>query len=470
MRRFAVLAGALLLACHGATPESPWPRRAHQDIAAAYDAYAANHPGMHDRANPGFPARLAAARDAAWKVDVRDHAGYVEALGVFNAELADGHARLVARHALGPSFVLWPGFVAAWRGDALYVHDAGPGAPAPVGARITACNGTPIATFLEQRLHARDFRPKEAGQWWLRAPRAFTTTPDTLLGHPERCTFDGREVTLAWTDAPSDLEARIARATDGERTEIGITEPRPGIFLVGMPTFAPAGPDGYEAYRDLRIAIVGQHRELAAARAIILDLRHNDGEDKMYGIDVGAALWGTSATFARSFLHDPKLHVGWRASPDNIGYLTELRAKSSPASADTLAWIVDQMREANARGEAFYDAPPTASVVPPPTDLHTPVYVITSGRCATGCLDVLDVATQFPGTKRIGAPTSADSTYGEVRQLPLPSGEATATIPMKLYAERARRAGEVYRPDIEVDDLDWSTKTFLDRIERDLAH
>ena len=32
-----------------------------------------------------------------------------------------------------------------------------------------------------------------------------------------------------------------------------------------------------------------------------------------------------------------------------------------------------------------------------------------------------------------------------------------------------RRAGEFYRPAIEVDNLDWSTKTFLDRIESDLA-
>ena len=34
----------------------------------------------------------------------------------------------------------------------------------------------------------------------------------------------------------------------------------------------------------------------------------------------------------------------------------------------------------------------------------------------------------------------------------------------------ARGWGEIYRPDVVMDSLDWSTEAFLDRIERDLGH
>lgn len=99
----------------------------------------------------------------------------------------------------------------------------------------------------------------------------------------------------------------------------------------------------------------------------------------------------------------------------------------------------------------------------------TPVYVITPGRCASACLDALDTFKRFTNVKLIGAPTSADSTYMEVRVAPLPSGQGSAIIPVKMWVGRPRAAGEVYRPYIEMDDADWSTANFLERIERDLG-
>ena len=46
--------------------------------------------------------------------------------------------------------------------------------------------------------------------------------------------------------------------------------------------------------------------------------------------------------------------------------------------------------------------------------------------------------------------------------------DTTTAAANKAYVNRSRRSGEVYRPAIEIDDLDWSTKTFLDRLEREL--
>jgi hypothetical protein len=98
-----------------------------------------------------------------------------------------------------------------------------------------------------------------------------------------------------------------------------------------------------------------------------------------------------------------------------------------------------------------------------------PIYVITDGGCVSACLDALDVFTRFPGVKLVGAPTSADSNYLEIRYEPLPSERGIVILPTKIWVHRPRRSGEVYRPDIAVNDLDWTTETILDHIDRDLT-
>jgi hypothetical protein len=86
----------------------------------------------------------------------------------------------------------------------------------------------------------------------------------------------------------------------------------------------------------------------------------------------------------------------------------------------------------------------------------------------SACLDALDYFTMFPNTKLIGAPSSADTTYMEVRYQPLDSGLARVVIPTKVYVGRPRAAGQFYTPHITVSDLDWSTASFLKAIEADL--
>jgi hypothetical protein len=95
--------------------------------------------------------------------------------------------------------------------------------------------------------------------------------------------------------------------------------------------------------------------------------------------------------------------------------------------------------------------------------------VIVPGYCASACLDALDYFKLFPNTRLIGAPSSADSTYMEVRTETLPGGLARVIVPTKLYVNRPRGNGEFYRPDIPVTALQWTTATFLDVVERDLA-
>lgn len=481
---------ALLLSLWAAEPAAPaaqnWRALAEADVRAAHDIYAENHPGMHDPSNPDFPARLKRARDAGLRVaaGATDRGGYSEALGAFSAELMDGHALAYAQQpaasAAPPAFE-WPGFVAAWRGDRMVVHQVGPGSPAPVGSQILRCDGRPVRALVLKRLAYRGFRPNEPGIWWLRAPQAFYSTPTFNAHRPERCRFRtpaGRErsVALNYTPAPDDLMKLLERATDGDRTPIGLTEPRPGMFLLGMPDFSP-DPAEIQSYQKLFEAMAARRAELLGARAVVIDLRHNNGGSSMWSRNAARLLWGSEAVEKRMQHYFRNVSIWWRASPANVAYMEgsvrSLQEQGRAAQAFAMQRPAQEMRAALTRGEIFWKQPASGTPIDaqaplPPTDFNAPVYVITPGRCASACLDALDAFTRFPNTKLIGAPTSADSTYMEVRTAELPSGQGRIVIPNKIWQGRPRAAAEVYKPHIMLDAVDWSTAAFLDRIERDL--
>jgi hypothetical protein len=468
-----------------AAAQIDWKAAARADVEAAYQGYVANHPGMHDPANPDFPRKLERARDEAMKVAeaTTDRAGYVEALGVFSAELQDGHALAFAKPLPGAAPVEreWPGFIAAWRGEGVVVNQIGPASPVPVGARILSCNGMPVAKLIETRLRTRGLRAKEAGHWWARSQQAFTSSPVFNRNRPKRCRFKTpqgeKEIALAWTPAPPDFDKMLRVASDGERTPIGLSEPRPGLFLIGLPDFQPKEED-VKSYRALFETLRARRAELNRAKAVILDLRHNNGGSSSWSEDTAKALWGDEIVEARLKAYFRDVRIWWRASEGNTSYMSEMadiiRKNGHGEYADKVLRYQAGMRAALAKGEHFYveeedeadgDEPATASTA---TDFTAPVYVIVPGGCASACLDALDAFTRFPNVKLIGAPSSGDSTYMEARAQDLPSGQGRLVIPNKIWVGRPRGSGEFYPAHIELRDNDWSTKAFLERIEADL--
>ena len=137
--------------------------------------------------------------------------------------------------------------------------------------------------------------------------------------------------------------------------------------------------------------------------------------------------------------------------------------------------VAEAMHKHLAAGEPFHvirdeaDDIARAAAKSPATDFTTPVYVITPGRCASACLDAIDTFTLFGNMSLVGAPTSGDTVYMEVRSEELPSGKGRIVIPIKFWHQRPRESGEVYQPRLRVDDLDWSSATFLRAIEKDLG-
>lgn len=482
MKHLALCAAALI-----ATPlaaETPdWAALAVQDIEALYAETKANHPGMHDPANPGFPALLEQARSEAlaYARTATTAPGFEASLDRFTAVLNDGHAGAYAtlpeKHS--PT-IRWPGFVAAWRGDAMFVYRSVEGGPV-AGNRIVSCDGTPIAELIRTRVFAWRSGARIPGAWWASARLALIDDDNPFATLPKTCRFvsDGaaEDRTLSWSPVPDYYQEWRNGSINGDLLPIGLEERAPGIHWIALPDFAP-DEAGAAAYQTLFETLEAKADTLRDARAVVLDLRFNNGGSSLWSRRVAEALWGKEAVSMRAAERSGKTAVWWRPTAGNLAevrsFVDLLNSQGNAETAAIVAQFIPLFERSIAKGETWFvepdfDPPAKSDAAPPAPLLSVPVYVVVPGQCASACLDAIDVFKLFPNTILIGAPSSADSTYMEVRNPALPSGMARGIIPMKMYVNRARGNGEFYTPDIEMTDFDWSTANFLRRIEGDLA-
>jgi hypothetical protein len=468
-----------------ALPSSPaeWRAAAVRDIEAGYRVTLAEHAGAHDPHNPAFLANLEAARAHANALAARvaDGAGYTAAVLAFSSRIQDGHAGLY------PTFDMddvkppqWPGFMAAWRGD-LFVHAAEEGS-ARAGERIVSCDGKDARALMEQNLFPWFGRIREEGQWWSQVRNLFFDFGNPFVQRPQRCVFelDGRrtERTLAWRAVPESARTWGRDSMYGDTLPVGLTEPRKNLFWVAMPTFQPSDQER-AAYQAIYQQVRSQRARFLGADAIVVDLRRNQGGSSWWSRDFAAALWGEARLKERDAASKAKVEIWYRAAPGNIAFFRQMKedeaAAGRPESAEWWAKREAGMLAAQAAGRPYFVAKDKdkedgkAAAAPAPAPFTRPVYVIVPGNCASACLDAIDYFKLFPNTKLVGAPSSADSTYMEVRQEVLPGGLGRVIVPTKLWVNRPRGNGEFYRPDIPVTAVRWSTAGFLDVIERDLA-
>lgn len=69
--------------------------------------------------------------------------------------------------------------------------------------------------------------------------------------------------------------------------------------------------------------------------------------------------------------------------------------------------------------------------LPPINLVNMDVLLLTHSSCASACLDFADVMLERRATQ-IGAPTSSDTLYMEVRDEKLPSGFGLVYIPINV--------------------------------------
>lgn len=456
-----------------------WQAAAREDVIAAYEIFRRHHPGMFDPQHRGFANQLRRGRDEALKFTrrVNDAEGHMRALALFSAVLADGHARVQASYS-GQGDLLWPGFRTVWRGEALYVIGPVEDGPPP-NSVLVRCDGKAARAVIREGAFWFGGQPDQAGQWWEFAPSIFTRVRSTYDTLPRRCRFrqpDGRvaDYPLNWRPVPEKQLLAWFKAAS-KREPVGLSQPRPGMYLITLSTFSPddEGRAQYaRMFRDMdKIA------DIAAAKAVVLDLRHNRGGSSSWSEHVAEKLWGEAAVSARLANYFRDTEIWWRADNENVAHFREaaiaMRAQGRGKDAERVDTLVGHLSATIARDLAIYVEHHGASLQADRTQAESrrlpPVYVITDGGCVSACLDGLDIFTRFSHVKLVGAPTSADSNYLDIRFQPLPSGRGAVILPTKVWVRRPRRADEIYRPDIPVNDLDWSTPTLLDHIERDLA-
>ena len=465
-----------------------WRQAARHDIEEAVELTRENHPGVYDTANPGFLPNLEQARRRALALAERvdGPASYLATIGAFNATLGDGHAGIAPRFDADALLKMrWPGFVTVWREPGMFVVASVPGGPAP-GAQVVACDGKPVRQRVEDNVFAFEGRGNEPGRWWSRSRTLFIDAGNPFIQLPQRCRFskDGKtfEQALAWQPHTDQARAWLKESYNGPVLPVGLSEPRPGMFWAAMPTFAPDEAQR-EAYRAMVKQVTDERQRLLDADALVIDLRRNQGGSSFWSRTFAGALWGEGRVKRRLDARSANTETWWRASQGNTDYVSgliqEFIDQQRPESVDWARRNSAGMRAALARGDKYYVEKERVPVVAPadaakdvsgdPPSFAKPVYVIVPGQCASACLDALDAFTQFSNTILIGAPSSADSTYMEVRTRALGSGLAAVTLPNKMYVHRARANGQAYLPAIYVNDVDWSVDTLRRVVERDLA-
>jgi hypothetical protein len=397
------------------------------------------------------------------------------ALALFNSILSDGHAHVVVGY--NGHGLLWPGFTTVWRGQALHVLDAAENGPKR-GSVLLACDDKDARSLIRKAAFALG-RPNEEGQWWMNAPMFFWRAPSSYEPLPRACTFrspEGQTETYRLNWRPIDKQVFGRWAQQWEREPIGLPQPKAGIEWITLSSFSP-DEQGLTQYNRLFSDLDTNAGQITAARALVIDLRNNNGGSSSWGEEVADRLWGKAAVDAAMAKYFRHTKIWWLADATNAVDFREsaakFRAQGRLQDANELDDTAAKLTMALQHGERFYiedfGASLAAKARPTRPRRLPPVYVITDGGCASACLDAVDLFTRFPGVKLMGAPTSADSNYLQVRLEALPSGRGGVWLPTKIWVNRPRRAGEVYRPDIPVNDLDWSTATMLHHIERDLA-
>lgn len=448
-----------------------------EDILAAYSILASHHPGFYNPFDPAFPERLEAAKEEALIAarTVNTQADRFLAVQIINQALADGHAFI--QIAFNGSMGYRPGFETVWRGDGLYVTSSNKSAPQR-GSKLISCDGQPARDLIEEEVFRAAGRPNEAGQWWLMAGWFFSRGDLSIKPAQETCSFmspDGsvEEVRLVWT-RPS-VEEFAAQIEAAQPDPLGMTRMETGLRWITLSSFSP-GPDGIATYEEIFAKLEALGDGIRNDQALVLDLRGNKGGSSSWSRRIAEKLWGKDAVDWAMADYFRETEIWYLADEGNVAHFgglgASLRERGLPEIAEWADNLHASLSGARADGETFYKQPfgkeLLAKAQPTLPRALPPIYIIVDGGCVSACLDAVDTFTRFEGVKLVGAPTSADTEYLEIRREPLPSGRGSVILPTKIWVKRPRGSGEVYHPDILVTDLDWATETMTKHILRDL--
>ncbi|WP_165725053.1 S41 family peptidase [Pseudoalteromonas sp. SA25] len=457
------------------TPEQ-WRSVTNSDIEAAYSISAQNHPGMFDVNNPTFPDLLKKAKAEAFTLSAQASGpqAHVAAIARFSTILQDGHAG--AFSSVDRPARRWPGFSAVWRGDALKVYYS-EAKNISKGDVVSQCDGQNTDTLMRERIFKFHGEVAQPGHWWQQGWRLLIDEGNPFLTPLKACEFvkangDTYTHVLNWSVRPKSASKHLENAYNGDELPIDLTWPEKNIGWIAMPSFSSTDKQT-AAYNKVFEKIQQQRSKLLTAKAVVLDLRHNQGGSSYWSSQIAKGLWAQKVVEQKANNTSQNTQVWWRASKDNTDYVESLFSvvKDQPEVLKTLKTVAAGMALSLENDAPFYVEEKTNTLnnipqKPLVSDFKTKVFVIVPPQCASACLDALDKFKLFENTTLFGAPSSADSMYMEVRLADLPSGLGKVIVPNKVYVNRARGAGAYYKPDIAYNGIDWTTNRLLEQIKK----
>jgi hypothetical protein len=451
----------------GAAAAQDFRGLAQQDLQAAHDALAANHPAA---VVPGAPSEAFRSWIDAGLQDAQGKVGRVNS--------GDSHAYLLRYYAngfrdsniairptyegLGPFFATsWPGFATAWRNGEYvvsYVKEGVRGTP-PLGAVLVGCGEESAADMASSRLD------KWEGDLTTEAGRVRTApyllwnrnNPFTGGVPTVECKFKQgrRERAYRLAPQPADpaaLEAayRASVYTPGANPlAVETVDGRPWIHVHSLND--DAGWDAFYA------AVEGQLATIREPQGFVLDLRGANGASlnaTSRGYGLANRIWSPDFTISRQ----PEAgSITYRATPANRQWFADTlgRMQADPRFVQESGPVIEQTQaivaafdSAIAAGQQTFTMPgrPSTPDTGAANPVAGPVVILVDGGCTSGCLDTLDLLTRLPNVRLAGSVTAEDSIFVEPTVLRLPSNYAELSYGHKAWTTRERGNDAPFTP------------------------
>jgi hypothetical protein len=470
MNRFRPALIGLALLCIPATTlaqgTTDWSRLYLDDLEAARQVIAKDHPGPVDEKNPAFRRTLASAYDEARLAapQVKSYTSYTIALHRFVNRFQDAHLSFSPRPRPLEG-VRAAGIYPVWRGKAFRVEEVdaryGERAAALQGATIVSCDGVPASRLFTDRVLSWRGRPAIAADWFLWAPLLLVDYGPPTPKAPARCRFrkgtETKTLALQWQPTTPDEERAVQeRLVAMPDRPLRTSRLEDGTIWVDIPTFQVNEESDVAAMRGMIDSLGAEMKRNPGWKLLVFDLRGNHGGSEQWGDEIAAAVFGKEwAEAARSWLDDGA-YVEWRVSKDNVEALKgnvqqqeKRHGKDHPLVAQTRAFV-DAMNAALTSGRSLYGLPSPAQGLPRPPAVTVPgkIVLVTSASCYSACLDFLDRMRLHPAVVQVGQTTGVDTVYMDTWGEGLPSGLGSISHPMKVFRNRKRGNNEAYAPTV----------------------
>lgn len=437
---------------------NPWQEMALQDIEAIHMLLTENHPGSVDKYNPSFKNQLELGYQAAKNKikQIKNYIDYRFIVANYVNGFKDGH--LGVYFLLTEKNQLFPGFIVRYQDSKFMISESMAPKKIPNNAELLSCDGISIKTIMLKDvfpLHSRN--PKLEASWYANTPYLLQDSLPSWEVPYKKCLIRFHEqdwtVELDYSKVSGTyLPEKINHLFGGVDTTFHVDYLNKNTAWVRLPKFYTKNDSELISLRK----IIQTSSKLANYKYIVFDLRGNTGGDSSWGEELLSKIYGKNYIDTLVSSLNKNTFIEWRVSKHNLQYLEDSLLnykkvhKSQSMNVQCFSDIVQDMKVSLKKDKQLMveacDGNKACSFKKTEPISHAKPILLTDQFCSSACLDFLDISLKLPGGIQIGLPTSADTTYMDISQAPLPSSIATLSYAMKVYRHRLRGSNEPYLP------------------------